>query len=365
MGVRLYKQDIAFQPDPDLIRSLRPNVKRTIYAHDTLEVLKKLPAELPAEQFDIGEDYTNNIGFRMKDDVGEKKTGEKRILFLGDSFVEADGVSNDERFYSLVQQSLNAAGQSGWRIINGAIQNGSPAQYILQLRKYLPALKPDVVILFLSPNDLADDFNFEDQFGFVFDNQNLPLRPKSQSKLWLLQKFWALRYLDVLAGREFPRLHNVLWPEYLKGQASPDWVKFLCSRDEYADDWFQKKTGHYIDGIKKMVNDAGAEIGVYLVNYMHIFDNEPIYKFQINTLNLDAAIKKECAGNGGRSYRDYVYDFLKSRGIWFGDSYESFLAEKTKDPRKKLFYYYDYHFSPAGHRVMARAVMDFLAEKIK
>src|SRR3989344_4445841 len=126
MGVRLYKQDIAFQPDPDLIRSLRPNVKRTIYAHDTLEVLKKLPAELPAEQFDIGEDYTNNIGFRMKDDVGEKKTGEKRILFLGDSFVEADGVSNDERFYSLVQQSLNAAGQSGWGGIKWGGPNGLP-----------------------------------------------------------------------------------------------------------------------------------------------------------------------------------------------------------------------------------------------
>ena len=38
--LRVYKRDVAFQPDPDLIRSLRPHVERRIYSHDTEEALR-------------------------------------------------------------------------------------------------------------------------------------------------------------------------------------------------------------------------------------------------------------------------------------------------------------------------------------
>lgn len=365
VGVRILKRDIAFQPDPKLIRSLRPDVERKIYSFDTPEILKNLPEQLSQKPSYIGMDYTNNIGFRMKDNIGPKKEGEKRILFLGDSFTEADGVPNDERFYYLTQELFSAGGKNSWRILNGAIQNGSPVQYILQLREYLKIVKPDAVIVFFAPNDLTDDFNFENQYGFVFNERGFPGKPRSRAKLWILQKSWALRYLDVFANRVSGPLHKLIWPEYLSGQIPSDWVKFLCGRDKTADEWFNKKTGRYLVEMKKMANDSGAEFGIFMINYMHIFDNEPIYKKQVNTINLDNAIKGECLGNKGQSYRDFIYKFLKDNEIWFKDSYDALVSEKIKEPRKKLWYYYDYHFSPAGHSVIADKLTEFLSEKIR
>jgi len=108
-------------------------------------------------------DYTNNMGLRMKEDVGPKDRGVRRILFLGDSYTEAEGVPDEQRFYQLIQQSLDAQrnGTERWQVINAAIQNGTPSQYILQLRRYLAQFQPDIVVAFIAPNDVSDDFSFE------------------------------------------------------------------------------------------------------------------------------------------------------------------------------------------------------------
>ena len=49
-----------------------------------------------------GDNNTNNIAFRMGEDVAEKAPDEERVLLLGDSYTEADQVTGDQRFSYLV-----------------------------------------------------------------------------------------------------------------------------------------------------------------------------------------------------------------------------------------------------------------------
>lgn len=158
IGVRVYKRNTAFQPDPDLIRSLRPHVISPVYSYETDDLLNSRTDLVPTQPTFKGMDYTNNVGLRMKGDVGPRAPGEQRILLLGDSFVEATwSVPDDQRFYRLLGEKLQHEGGSRpWHVINAAIMNGAPAQYILQFRRYLDQFQPDIVVVFLAPNDVTE-----------------------------------------------------------------------------------------------------------------------------------------------------------------------------------------------------------------
>ena len=357
VAVRTWKRDIAFQPDPQLIRSLRPNVRREIWSYDTPEVLAtKRPTNTPQR---LGMDYTNNVALRMKEDVIDG-SDEQRILLLGDSFVEAEQVPDDQRFYSLTQHALDQSAHGRrWRIVNGGIQNGAPAQYILQLRKYLPQFHPSVVVVFLAPNDAEDDFNFEDQYGYEFDARGIPLRPVARGRLALFQHFWTLRYADVAAQRRLPWLESRIWPPRLDERRRPRWVGMLCSDDPRGREWFGKKTGPYVMELKRMTEAAGARFAIVLTNYMWVFDNEPSA-----APALPPSDQQQCTAGRGAAYRTFIHAFLDDHRIVFDDPYATLAAAKAQRPAEKLWNFYDYHFSPAGHVLTAMDLVQFLRQRL-
>ena len=353
-AVRFVKRGVAFQPDPELIRSLRPNTHSKVIDFESQENLNGLSNKLPSKPTYHGDNNTNNIAFRMGEDVGEKATDEERVLLLGDSFTEADQVAGVQRFSYLVDQRLRAETASGprhVRVLNGGIQNGAPSQYVLQLRKWLPKLKPDVVIVVLAPNDLEDDLLFERVNGFTFDAEGAPLAPKRQTPLWLMQKSYLLRYFYV-ALQHLPSdaARNFFFPV-----ASPEtpiigWGRILCSEDPAAREMFPKKTGKYLHQIKKMVEESGARFGVLLIQYMWTFDNEPFYEPRYPTYKHDM---KQCYRSQGRPYNEFIEDYLQQNGMTFQNPLEALRRAKAENPKRKLWNFVDYHFSPAGHQVIA------------
>jgi hypothetical protein len=356
--VRIWKRDIAFQPDPELIRSLRPNVERDIWSYDTPEVLaSRRPGAAP---LDLGKDYTNNLGLRMKEDVAPQ-SDEHRILLFGDSFVEAEQLPDNQRFYALAQRTLDEARGGGrrWRIINAGIQNGAPSQYVLQATRYLDKFHPEVVLVFLAPNDSEDDFNFENRVGFEFDARGIPTRPVARVRLWLLQKSWTLRYVDVVATTRLPWLYDRLWPNRV-ARAKPTWSGMLCGDDADRHQWFLQKTGRYLAELKRMTEARGARFGVVMIHYMWEFGDEP----SINSLTgANPPELLACQQNHARPYREFIHRFLQDQGMLFDDPYDVLLSAKTGRPHEKLWHFYDYHFSPAGHRLIATELLRFLRQQ--
>ncbi len=364
-SVRFLKRDIAFQPDPELIRSLRPNVVRKIYGYETQENLNGLSNTIPPRPVFLGMDYTNNVGLRMRADVGPKADNERRILLMGDSYAEAEGVQDEQRFYSLVNDHLRdlPSGNSRWRILNAAIQNGTPSQYILQLRKYLDRFQPDIVLVSLAPNDVNDDYGFEQYHGYIFDKDVFPLAPKTPFRLWLLQKMWSLRYFEVVLNRVSPQWHTYFFPPASPEVFVPDWKSMLCSNDEKTRNLFKQKTGRYLTHLRQMTEEHNAKFGVFLIHYMWVFDNEPFYEPQYPGLKTEME-KWKCNDINANLYNNFIEGFLKQNHIEFSNSYYALKKSKESDPKCKLWYFYDYHFSPAGHQVVAQEMLTFLKSLI-
>lgn len=96
--------------------------------------------------------YINSDGFRNKE-FETIDTTKKKVLLIGDSFVWGMSAKpmQDSCFAALLQQ------QTQYEVINTGIPATDPAQYAEIVRRYIPALKPDyVIVFFFMGNDLMD-----------------------------------------------------------------------------------------------------------------------------------------------------------------------------------------------------------------
>jgi hypothetical protein len=95
----------------------------------------------------------NSAGFRDREHLIEKPAGTKRIVLLGDSFVEAIQVP----FEDSVTVQLENRFKANTEVINFGVSGSGTARQYLALREYALRYKPDVVLLFFVGNDISDN----------------------------------------------------------------------------------------------------------------------------------------------------------------------------------------------------------------
>lgn len=98
----------------------------------------------------------NSTGQRGAE-VAERRAGERRLLFIGDSITYGASVPEEQTFVSLAGEHLRAGGH---RIstINGGVPGYSTYQELAYQRYVAPRLQPDLVVLvFFSGNDFRDN----------------------------------------------------------------------------------------------------------------------------------------------------------------------------------------------------------------
>jgi lysophospholipase L1-like esterase len=361
--IRFLKSNTAFQPDPDLIRSRLADRNEAIAVFETEDNLNGRSNQVPDRPIPVGNRPTNNLGLRMAEPVGPKQPGEHRILLLGDSFSEAIDAPYERRFDGVAERKLRDRGPEwkNWRIINGAIQNGCPSQYLLILRQLLPLVEPDVVVVVTGSNDLGDDMAFEEKYGFVLDDEGVPLRPRRQLQLWLLQKSFLLRYTYVLLERFAPSVERALFPYADDSLVPLDWTTLSCELRPEAVQSFEQRTGRYLRQLAEMSASAGAEFGVIVLHYLYSFQNEPFYEPRFPWMKAQLA-KEHCYEANARPYVEFIDAFLARNRIRYRDTRDAFNAAKREAPQRKLWNFHDYHFSLSGHQVMGAELGAFLME---
>ncbi|MGK0366843.1 MAG: hypothetical protein ACI85O_003921 [Saprospiraceae bacterium] len=101
-----------------------------------------------------GKGYPVNIkydsnGFKA---FGNLKSKKKKVFFIGDSYTACIEVSNKKSFYNLLKDSIDievfAYGHAGF---------GTLQEYMI-LKKYLPIIKPDIVVWETCSNDFIDNY---------------------------------------------------------------------------------------------------------------------------------------------------------------------------------------------------------------
>jgi hypothetical protein len=103
----------------------------------------------------------NSLGLRDRERTLEKPAGTVRIAVLGDSYVEAGQVDEDEMLTQVMERELNACRAFGDRkveVLNFGVTGYGTAQELLLLDETVWAYSPDIVVIgFLTGNDLRNN----------------------------------------------------------------------------------------------------------------------------------------------------------------------------------------------------------------
>lgn len=99
----------------------------------------------------------NSLGLRDRE-YGEKKEGIFRVLLMGDSFAVSHGLPIEDSLSRQMERALQEVVDSEGlnlkiEVINAAAGGYSPYNYWKAYHRWAPTLKPDVVVVGLSPDD--------------------------------------------------------------------------------------------------------------------------------------------------------------------------------------------------------------------
>ncbi len=145
----------------------------------------------------------NRHGFRQGDREPAKPPGTFRVAVLGDSFIEAFQVPDEQTFCAQLERGLqDCSALAGRRVevLNFGVSGFGTAQELLMLRYYVWQYQPDLVLLAFFPgNDLR--------------NNSAELEP------YRVRPFYRLRSGELVLDDSFFQ-----HPDYLKAQSA--WVRF-------------------------------------------------------------------------------------------------------------------------------------------
>lgn len=267
--------------------------------------------------------HYNNLGFR-DDDVEPKQEGDRRLLMLGDSFIENLEVQYDRTFPVLLERHINE-GHKGWDVVVIGSQGYSTAQELLAYRKYHETVSPDVVLLcFYTGNDFED--NLRRRFAYLNDDGELQIPTNSEST-WKHRARWLQRWL-------YESSHVVFWTK--NGVQSISNFSFAPAAKSVVEADLKYKhdiTAKLLRQLQSDVQMSGATFGVVVIPF------------------------RDDLVEGRRDHEDFVVQTCKESQIPCLDLSASVAAED--------FFATDIHFNERGHEIVAKAIYRFVTEALR
>ena len=301
----------------------------------------------------------NSLGLRHREIPRKKPEGTKRVLLLGDSFTEGNGVEGKDAFPAQVQALVDAAGlPTRWEVINAGEGSYSPLLEYLLLKKQLIDLEPDLVILNLDLSDVYDDIQYTKLATFDVSGDPLAVLadPEKKPGPWYVEATYSVK--DFL--KDNARLYNFLRrriaplmmaPPDTSGDVRVD--KYAMIRDGYdpgdGRDW--SLTFDYIERIRNLLAARGIPLWLTVYPYAHQISprewhgGRVFWGFEQNRVYTAAPQKK-------------VEELGRKRGIRVINMTDAFLERSKKE--FPLYFAYDGHFLPAGHAVAAEVIFQHL-----
>jgi hypothetical protein len=147
----------------------------------------------------------NTDGWRDRLHAKQKPANTKRIAILGDSYAEALQISEEDTFWRVLEQRLNACrpfGNMAVEAMNFGISGYGTAQELLLLRNRIWTYAPDIVLLaFVTGNDVRDNSkrlsSIYPRPYFKYENGSLELdREYVHSLIFKAKNSWAWRLLQ-------------------------------------------------------------------------------------------------------------------------------------------------------------------------
>jgi hypothetical protein len=148
---------------------------------------------------------TNELGFRAP--TGPAPSGVKRALIAGDSWTFGPFVPPEETWGSQLERLLNQGG-ARWQVYNLSMVGWNAGNLLAALQQLLPVVRPDLVILCPTPNDIDDRFAVWDGRLVTqgFASQGIFRHAYATERRWVDTLRQMNAQLDRIEGRGIPTL---------------------------------------------------------------------------------------------------------------------------------------------------------------
>lgn len=323
--------NLLFQPDSALGWKFIPNTETT--------VTWPLEAQVQVS--------INRDGFRDK-----KTVQNDGLWFLGDSFVSALEVDGNKRFTNILEDELNTP------IYNFGVNGFGPVQYAILLDSLLEKAKPKhIYILIYIRNDLYDVTGIEDWIhGFqrpILKENNLvyPKNELSNSVKNDQKKYLKKNPIRLEDSQLYNLIQFAFLPKTDKRRIPPELDLLKTQPDSLLLSAFQAT----FTAIKWMQNSAtknGMPITFVLApTIVQVEQDLWTYLIQENDLNPN---KYDINAPQNR-----IKSWAKENQIEIIDLFDGLVSD-YKINKKPLYFKKNQHWTPAGHKVVARILYPYL-----
>ena len=318
-----------YVPDPDAGFWNRPNLAMP---HRTNEFRTML--------------YTNGQGFRTSP-AGEefavpKPAGRFRVLLLGPSFAFGWGVDFEQSLGEQLRARLESAGVGAGRrieVVNAGVPSLDPFAHLRWFRARGRTLEPDLIVqLVYGSMEVASSEAVVDPRGYL-------VQPGSESGGWSqLAKQSATVFYGWLV---VTRVRAGLGEEPAAGAVQGAGRKLIeRARFDPASPGLARSLGFY-DDLRRAASDAGAALLVVYFPLAYVVHPEDAARWRhLGVRNAEA-----------QSAFDAAYcAHLQGAGVPCVDITKD-LIDAARTTGERLYYWLDIHWTPAGNRVAAEAVV--------
>lgn len=318
---------------------------------------------------------TNRYGLRGPDPVMPPPPDVVRILVIGDSYTFGFPVQDEETFAARMESLLRAQGYPV-EVVNGGASGYSTTLHYISLRDQYLSFEPDLVILWFDLGDLQEDAWF--QKNLIYDEAGRILRcdPRYVNGRY---DWWGLairhsalaKYINTKILRTVNKIRTLGLKTYLTTKLRGERSKVAIARLKTAQQ--AEDLAAYDRFLLVRESSTPERLAPYwslteryllLIRDLLAQRNTP---FLLGLYPYGMLAGPEQWGDGrvywgfekGRTYgapaaHALFADFSKRSGVPLLNLFDEFRqAAKTET----LFYNWDGHFTPAGHRVLAEAAV--------
>lgn len=271
--------------------------------------------------------YTRH-GYRPPELPFEKPPGTRRVVVLGDSFVDASEVDDTETFTWLLHGRMEDV-----QIVNLGVYGYSTAQQLLTLERVGLRFDPDLVVLATLGNDFVDNLTNFSFFGpaprWVLRGDGIEFQGTDHPEARASFRATNLP----LPGMRFLHRNSLLYyvlNHYLYQRLIAERIVAL-KREQESSLPAEDRRELYLRLVSRMqerCEAAGAQLAVVFLYQRH-----------------------ELEGGAGSPYRSLAAE-LREGGIATYDLYRD-LREAEAAAGKSLYYREDIHWNARGHAVVA------------
>ena len=318
-------------------------IKSEIYHHD---IMPNVDVIEPWQKFSKRL-VTNSIGFRdfNKKNIVRENKKQKRILLIGDSFIEGAGYDYEFTIGGLIQNKLG----SNYEVLNSAVGSYSPGIYYLKTKYYIDkGYKFDYALVFLDVSDIYDELFLKyskDKSRIINHDYDKPIHKRSFYKVgdFLTSNTILFKFL-LYVSDQTEILKNYT---KLKYKASKKFKKSFLSTTKEDTLFFRMLT---IDrGYWTLDNDEYLKIQPGLKKADYFLKN--LYKL-LNENNIQSYLIiypwPTQIFYGDEKHKNYWLNFSEKNGINFINLYDQFESTNKRKFILDNFIFGDIHWNKAG-----------------